>query len=235
MNRIGKIDWRIVAGVAGSAIAAYSLRRIVKSLRPAIIEAEHVVTIKSPAPELYRLWTDWGRVPTWMHGVRSVEKLGHGITRWVVDAPGGGTLTYDAQVLEKNEGKSFAWMTTADAPIKAYGEVHFDATKRGTAVRVVLAYNAPVGLLGVAVAGLAGVEPTSRLAEHLRRFKQLAEAGEVATNESPSARRKRKAEPGSTVKKALDVKAAVKASGKEVTGKQVTQRASRRPAERSLP
>lgn len=228
--RKNAIDWRIVAGVAGSAIAAYGVRKLVTKLRPTIIEAEHVTTIKRPAQDLYRMWTDWGRVPQWMHGVQSVTSVGHGVTHWVVDGPGGATVEYDAQVLEKNEGKSFAWMTTADAPIKAYGEVHFDETKRGTVVRVVLAYNSPVGLLGAAVAGMQGVEPTSQLKEHLRRFKQLAEAGEVATNESPSARKKKTAEPGTTIKKALDVKAAAKS---QVNGNSVASRAAKKLAEGS--
>ena len=210
MRKNASIDWRIVAGVAGSAIAAYGVRRLVTKLRPTIIEAEHVMTIKRPARELYQLWVDWGRVPMWMHGVQSVTKLGNGITRWVVDGPGGGTIEYDAQVLEKDEGKSFAWMTTPDSPIKAYGEVHFEETSRGTVMRTVLAYSSPVGLLGVAIAGMQGVEPTPQLKEHLRRFKQLAEAGEVANNESPSARKKKKAEPGTSIKKVLDTKTAVK-------------------------
>lgn len=210
MNKSGNLVWRIAAGVAGSAVAAYGVKRLIASVTPKIIEAEHVVTITRPGRELFALWTDWAQVPVWMHGVRSVEENGAGITHWVVDGPNGKAFSYDAEVLEQAEGKRLAWKTTDDSELQAYGEVHFDETKRGTEVRVVLAYTSPVGLLGVAAAGLAGVEPTTQLKEHLRRFKQLAEAGEVATNEGPSARKKPHAEPGTTIKRVLDVTAATK-------------------------
>lgn len=89
--------------------------------------------------------------------------------------------------------------------------VDFEENSRGTAVRAVV----HGGHL--------------ELKEHLRRFKQLAEAGEIATNESPSARKKRKPEPGSKIKPVVEAVETVKAARKR------KKRSNKKPAERSLP
>ena len=108
-------------------------------------------------------------------------------------------------------------------------EVAFDEGTRGTVVRGLIRYSAPMGRLSAVTSGLSGMDPGAQLKEHLRRFKQLAETGEIATNESPSARHEPKAEPGSQVKPLLDAAAAVK------NVKKTKKRAARKPAERSVP
>lgn len=109
-------------------------------------------------------------------------------------------------------------------------QVSFDEGTRGTVVRGLIRYSAPMGTLSAVSSGLSGHDPGAELKEHLRRFKQLAETGEIATNESPSARDKPKAEPGSQLKPILDATAAAKNAKK--TKK---KRAAKKPAERSLP
>lgn len=54
---------------------------------------------------------------------------------------------------------------------------------RGTEVKVVIEYNPPGGALGAAIAKVFGEEPEQQIGDDLRRFKQLMEAGEIATNE----------------------------------------------------
>lgn len=44
-------------------------------------------------------------------------------------------------------------------------------------------YNPPGGAIGAAGAKLFGEEPEQQIGDDLRRFKQLMEAGEIATNE----------------------------------------------------
>lgn len=198
--------WRIAAGAAGTAIAAYGLRRIVAKIAPATIEREHVVTIRKDPAELFALWTDFARAPEWMHGVREVISVSPGITHWVVEGPGGGTtIEYDAEIIDEVPDELIAWKSTDDSSVRIYGEIHFVPTSRGTELRCSVAYDAPVGLLGVAAAGMTGLEPTTMLKEHLRRFKMLAEAGEVATNEGPSARQFPHKEPGTLIKRGLDI------------------------------
>ncbi|MEZ0314415.1 MAG: hypothetical protein ACAI38_21820 [Myxococcota bacterium] len=110
-------------------------------------------------------------------------------------------------------------------------EVAFDEGTRGTVVRGLIRYSAPMGRLSAVRSGLSGLDPGAQLKEHLRRFKQLAETGEIATNESPSARDKPKAEPGSHLKPMLDAAAAVK----NVKKTNAKKRAAKKPAERNVP
>ena len=65
------------------------------------------------------------------------------------------------------------------------GSVNFDEAGpgRGTRVRVRLQYSPPGGKVGAMIAKLMGRDPATEIREDLRRFKQLIEAGEVATNE----------------------------------------------------
>ena len=50
-------------------------------------------------------------------------------------------------------------------------------------MRVSLRYAPPAGKLGAAAAKLFGAEPSQQIKDDLRRFKQLLEAGEIATTE----------------------------------------------------
>jgi len=50
----------------------------------------------------------------------------------------------------------------------------------------------PAGKLGATVAKLFGEAPDQQISDDLRRFKQLMEAGEVATTEGQSSGRRQK-------------------------------------------
>jgi uncharacterized membrane protein len=56
-----------------------------------------------------------------------------------------------------------------------------DGRDRGTRVTIHLQYSPPGGKIGAAVARLLGRDAGTEIREDLRRFKQLIEAGEVAT------------------------------------------------------
>jgi uncharacterized membrane protein len=74
------------------------------------------------------------------------------------------------------------WRSRRDGP--DYGgdaDVSFkDAPgDRGTEIHVILDRDAPAGVLGEAVQKLLGTEPLAKLKDDLRRFKAVAETGEV--------------------------------------------------------
>jgi uncharacterized membrane protein len=56
-------------------------------------------------------------------------------------------------------------------------------------VRVVLSYDPPAGVVGVAVAKLLGEEPSKQVADDLRRFKQVLDSGDVMAGARPIAGR----------------------------------------------
>jgi uncharacterized membrane protein len=57
------------------------------------------------------------------------------------------------------------------------------AHDRGTEVKVVMEYQPPGGVITAAIAKLFGEEPEQQIGDELSRFKQLMEAGEIATTE----------------------------------------------------
>ena len=77
------------------------------------------------------------------------------------------------------------WRSIEGSDVVSAGSVNFDdaGPGRGTRVRVRLQYSPPGGKVGAAVAKLMGRDPATEIREDLRRFKQIVEAGEVATNE----------------------------------------------------
>jgi uncharacterized membrane protein len=70
---------------------------------------------------------------------------------------------------------------------------------RGTEVHVILDRDAPAGVVGQAVQKLLGTEPLAKLKDDLRRFKAVAETGEIprssGTPEGTSVERQMKQRP----------------------------------------
>jgi uncharacterized membrane protein len=144
-----------------------------------------IVTINKPAAELYRFWHDFENLPRFMYHLEAVEDLGNGRSRWRAKAPAGATIQWEAALINDVENELIAWQSVEDSEVANAGSVRFTPAPggRGTEVKVTLSYDPPAGKLGVLVAGLFGEEPSRQVADDLRRFKQLVEAGEVPTNE----------------------------------------------------
>lgn len=142
-----------------------------------------VVTIRRPAAELYAYWRDFAKLPTFMDNVERIDVLDRTRSHWVVKAPGGKTVEWNARVTDDREGELIAWVSEEGADIVNSGRIEFrDAGDRGTVVRAVIAYDPPGGAIGKFVAKLFQREPAIQARRDLRRFKQLMETGEVATS-----------------------------------------------------
>ncbi|MGB3208991.1 MAG: cyclase, partial [Crinalium sp.] len=114
-------------------------------------------------------------------------------SHWIANAPMGASVEWDADIIRDEENKLIAWASVEGADIDNSGFVRFTPApgERGTEVKVVIEYNPPGGAIGVAIAKLFGEEPEQQAGDDLRRFKQLMEAGEIATTEGqPSGRSK---------------------------------------------
>jgi len=147
------------------------------------------VTINRPRHELYAFWRDFGNLPRFMENVRAVEKLDERRSRWTIEAPGGGTIEFESAIVEERPDELIAWQSTEDASVRNEGRIVFrDAPDgRGTEVEATIAYDAPGGAAGRALAKLLQKEPKIQARRELKRFKQVMETGEIAT----SARRPR--------------------------------------------
>lgn len=140
------------------------------------------VTINRPADELFAYFRDFSNLPTFMENVERIDVLDDKRTHWVVKAPAGRTVEWDAVITEEVEGRSFAWTSEPGADIANSGRVEFrDAGARGTVVTATILYDPPGGTIGKIVAKIFQREPAIQARRDLRRFKQLMETGEVAT------------------------------------------------------
>ena len=150
------------------------------------IKIERSVTIKKSPEELYKFWRDFDNLPKFMQHVESVRVDDEKHSHWVIKAPAGRTVEWDAVIHNERENELIAWRSL-EGQVNNAGTVLFHPAPggRGTEVKVVLEYEPPghTGALGATIAKLFGEEPAIQVADDLRRFKQLMETGEIATVE----------------------------------------------------
>jgi uncharacterized membrane protein len=138
------------------------------------------VTINRPAHELYAYWRDFANLATFMENIERIDVVDRDRSHWVVKAPGGTHVEWDARVTEDQDGRVIAW-TSENADVANSGRVEFkEAGARGTVVTATLLYDPPAGFIGKIVAKLFQREPNVQARRDLRRFKQLMETGEIA-------------------------------------------------------
>jgi len=141
------------------------------------------VTINQPIETLYRFWRNLENLPRFMRHLESVERITDTISHWRAKGPAGFIVEWDAEIHNEVANKLIGWRSLEGADVVSAGSVNFDVApgERGTRVTVHLQYSPPGGKVGAAVARLFGRDAATEIREDLRRFKQLVEAGEVAT------------------------------------------------------
>ena len=149
------------------------------------VHVEESFTINRRADELYAFWRKFDQLPAFMRHLVSVTPLDDRRWHWVARAPAGRTVEWDAEIINEIPNELIGWRTVDGAAVVSAGSVHFKPAPgyRGTEVRVRLQYAPPAGKVGARIASLFGHEPSQTIKEDVRRFKQLIEAGEVATTE----------------------------------------------------
>ena len=155
------------------------------------IHVEKSLTINRSTEELYAYWRTFENLPRIMPHLESVVSLDSQRSHWVAVGPAGKRFEWDAEIYNEKPNELIAWRSLPDSDVVNAGSVHFEAgpSGRGTQVTVVLNYNVAGGKLTAMFAKLFGAEPGQMIEEDLRRFKQLMEAGEIATIEGqPSGR-----------------------------------------------
>lgn len=140
------------------------------------------VTINRPRAELFAYWRDLTNLPSFMDNVERIDMLSPTRSHWVVKAPGGKAVEWDATITDERDGEYIAWASDEGADVPNSGRIAFrDAGERGTVVSATIAYDPPAGIIGQVIAKLFQREPAIQARRDLRRFKQLMETGEVAT------------------------------------------------------
>jgi uncharacterized membrane protein len=181
-------------------MATKSTRRAVQGVRdpdgetPATggIQIRKTVTINRPRRDVYAFWRQMENFPRFMKHVESVQEQSPQQSHWVVKAPAGKHVEWDAVLMGERADEFLSWRTAEEADVQNAGSVTFrDAPAgRGTEVSVTLTYNPPAGRAGSTLAMLLGEEPSQQVADDLRRAKAVLETGEA-----PTADYRRPAEP----------------------------------------
>ncbi len=154
-------------------------------------EVERSLTVGRSAEELYGLWLEPGTLPKIMSHVAAVRHKENNQTHWQLNLPLGRSLEWDTHVTEERRDEFIHWASLAGAALPSEGFVRFRPAPadRGTVVTLRLEFSPPGGALGRAAAEQFAAVPKNLVSKALRRFKSLAETGEMPTLEhNPSAR-----------------------------------------------
>ena len=146
-------------------------------------------TIRKPAAELYRFWQNLENLVRVIKHPVSITQTSATESHWSVSAPPGDRrVEWDALIINDEPGRLIAWRSREGAEIANAGSVRFEPAPadQGTEVTVALEYDPPGGKLGALLAKLSGEEAGQQVAEALRRFKALMEAGEIPTIDGQS-------------------------------------------------
>lgn len=146
-------------------------------------------TIRKPAAELYRFWQNLANLVLVIKHPVTITQTSPTESHWSVSAPPGDRrVEWDALIINDTPDQLIAWRSREGAEIPNAGSVRFEPAPadQGTEVTVALEYDPPGGKLGALLAKLSGEEAGQQVAETLRRFKALMEAGEIPTIEGQS-------------------------------------------------
>jgi uncharacterized membrane protein len=182
-----------MAAVAGVTVAD---ALCASKLSPAATHFTASVIVNRSPEECYAYWCDIAKFPQFMRGVKAVQVNGDGRSHWVARGPAGQELEWDAEVTENIPNESIAWRSLDESDSANYlpnsGRVRFEAVPggRGTIVRLLMHYGAPFNACNPLGSMMPGVDPAQMVRRDLRRFKQIIEAGEIATTEGQPAGRR---------------------------------------------
>jgi len=146
------------------------------------VKIEQAVTINAPREKLFQFWRNLENLPRIMTHLERVTQRGD-VSHWVAKGPLNVPVEWDAQIINERPNELIAWQSLQGSVVDNAGSIHFTNAPggRGTEVRVVLKYDPPAGKVGSFVAKLFRRAPEQEVREELARFKQLMEAGEIAT------------------------------------------------------
>jgi uncharacterized membrane protein len=145
------------------------------------VKVEQRMTVNRSPDAVYRFWRNFENLPRFMQHLESVSVLNDRRSRWVVKAPLGTTVTWEAEIINEKENELIGWRSVGGSDVDNAGSVRFKPVPGGgTEVRVTLQYDPPGGLAGTVMARIMGDAPEQKIAEDLQRFKEVMEAGETA-------------------------------------------------------
>jgi uncharacterized membrane protein len=182
-----------IATAAAAALAGVALvtsRPRARAPREGSSLVRATLAVNRPPSALYDLWRDLEGTPRFLRHIASVTLLDGGRTQWMATGPGNLRAEWTAHVVEDVAGSHIAWETQADSDVVHDGVVRFTPAPdgRGSLVDVQIEHHPRTTIQRLLPRGAFRLAQ-AELREDLRRFKRLAETGEIpTTREQPSGR-----------------------------------------------
>jgi uncharacterized membrane protein len=181
------------AVLVGAGLAYAAVRLAKKDPEADVAREVHLETsiaINRSPEDLYALWRDLKNLPLFMSNLESVKELDDKRSHWVAIGLNGKRVKWDAEIYQEKRGQLIAWRSL-DGDVANAGSVRFTPGPKnhGTYVQVTMNYHPPAGVIGEAIGQLFGADPAQLIKEDLRRFKQIAETGEVSSTDGQSSGR----------------------------------------------
>ena len=141
-----------------------------------------ILILDTPA-NLYAFWRRLENLPQVMRHLTSVTQEDQVRSHWVARGPLGAEVVWDAEIINERPNEMIAWRSVPGSQMDTAGSVHFQALpgNRGTMLRVELKYDPPGGWAAATVTRFLGAGLEASIDEDLDRFKQMREAGEIAS------------------------------------------------------
>ena len=135
----------------------------------------HTTIIRGSLSDVYSLWANFENFPVFMEHIKSVVRMGDGMSHWVMEGPLGTKVEWDAKTTRLEPNERVAWNSKDMSAVKTSGQVTFrEVGPNETEVTVQMHYEPPAGAAGSAVAQLFA-NPEKRVREDLERFKEFVE------------------------------------------------------------
>jgi uncharacterized membrane protein len=145
------------------------------------VKIDRSITVAAPVERVFRLWRNLENLPRFMPHLERVTATDDRRSRWEVRTPAGGTVAWDAEIINERPNELIAWRSIGNPSVTSAGSVRFEPTPdgRGTRLDVSLQYDPPGGTVGHSVASLLGGDAGHRIEEDLEQFKRRVESGEL--------------------------------------------------------
>jgi uncharacterized membrane protein len=142
------------------------------------VQVQRSVHVNAPPRKAYDFVRDLENLPRFMEHVKNISKKDERRSHWVVKAPAGTQVEWDAEIINDLPGELIAWRSINNPDIDSAGSVRFERAvgDEGTVIRVSMQYLPPAGILGATVAKLFGEEPEQQLKDDLGRLKVALES-----------------------------------------------------------
>ena len=149
------------------------------------VQVTAAITVRRDRAELYEMWRDFERFPDFMAHLEEVRATGTTTSHWKARGPLGMTVEWDAEITDEVPGERIAWRSVEGSKVDNSGTVRFVTAPgdQGTELHVDMRYSPPAGAVGATIAKIFGEEPGIQLKDDLRRFKNIAETGEVVRSD----------------------------------------------------